>query len=66
MIKYATILFSLASMVAVISIIDAKSNGALESHRTVSARPDGQGRIYASGRVEGASPDIELRLELSG
>lgn len=66
MIKYATILISLASMVAVISIIDAKSNGAPESHRTADARPEAQGRIYASGRVEGASQDIELRLELSG
>jgi multidrug resistance efflux pump len=67
MIKYATILFSLASMGAVISIIDAKSSdGAAGSHRTADTRPDGQGRIYASGRVEGASQDIELRLELSG
>jgi len=62
MLKYLGVLFVVALLMASIAIIDA-SSVSLEARREPSVY---RANIYAPGRVEGVTRDIELRPEISG
>ena len=72
MLKYVTsvslitAMSSITAMGVAIAIIDTNSSNAIGPSHTVSDLPERNGKIYATGIVEGATQDIELRFEQPG